>query len=376
MNFDVTDEQRAIRDTFRAFADREIAPQAEDLDANPRFPRELFLRAGEIGFFGMRYPEPEGSGADAVSYVLAVEELSRASMSVACACTMQSLMGTYFLHRYATGEVRERLLGPALRGEVVGTICMTEPEAGSDLGAIATTAVERDGRWFITGSKTWITSAPVADMFTGFARTGAERTLGIFLVERGATGLTVGRSIDKLGVRASITSEVAFDETPATCPLGDVHQGLPYLKEILAEIRVMTAALAVGVARAAYETALAYAAERKQFGRPINRFQAVQAHLAEMAVDVEAARQMTLWAACRVERDGPTPASAHDAAIAKLFASEASNRVCDRASRVLASYGYAKEFPVQRYLRDARFTLIGGGTSEILRSIIAKGLTT
>ncbi len=375
MNFELSEQQRTIRDTFRAFATRQIAPRAADLDENPRFPREVFQLAGEIGFYGMRYPEPEGSGADAVSYVLAVEELARASLSVACACTMQSLMGTYFLHRYATGEVRERLLGPALRGEVVGTICMTEPEAGSDLASIATTATEVDGRWLITGSKPWITSAPVADMFTVFARTGAERTLGIFLVERGAPGLVIGRSIDKLGVRASLTSEVAFEQTPATCALGDVHEGLTYLKEILAEIRVMTAALAVGVARAAYESALEYAAERKQFGRPINRFQAVQAHLAEMAVDVEAARQMTLWAACRVEQNGLGPASAHDAAMAKLFASEAANRVCDRASRVLASYGYAKEFPVQRYLRDARFTLIGGGTSEILRSIIAKGLS-
>ena len=375
MNLELNEEQRAIRDTFRAFADREVAPQAADLDENPRFPRALFLRAGRIGFFGMRYAEPEGSGADAVSYVLAVEEIARASMSVACACTMQSLMGTYFLHRFAPGAVRERLLGPALRGEIVGTICMTEPEAGSDLAAIATTATERDGAWHITGSKTWITSAPVADMFTVFARTGAERTLGIFLVERGAPGLVVGRSIDKLGGRASITAEVSFDDTPATCALGAVDQGLPYLKEILAEIRVMTAALAVGVARAAYETALAYAAERQQFGRPINRFQAVQAHLAEMAVDVEAARRMTIWAAWRAERDGPGRATAHDAAMAKLFASEAANRVCERASRVLASYGYAKDFAVQRYLRDARFTLIGGGTSEVLRGVIAKGLS-
>jgi butyryl-CoA dehydrogenase len=283
---------------------------------------------------------------------------------------MQSLMGTYFVHKFAAGEVRDRLLPRALRGEVVGAICMTEPDAGSDLGAIATRAVEKDGRHLLTGRKTWVTSAPVADMFTVFARTG-EGDLSIFLVERGARGLELGKDIDKMGVRASLTSEVYFEETPATCLLGELNRGNVYLREILAEIRVMTAALAVGVARAAQEDAVAYAAERRQFGRPINRFQAVQSHLAEMAVDLEAARRLTYWAAWRNDRNLPND---HQAAMAKLFASEAAHRICDRAARVLASYGYASDFPVQRYLRDVRFTLIGGGTSEILRVNIARGL--
>ena len=181
---------------------------------------------------------------------------------------MQSLMGTWFVHKFAEGEVRERLLGPALRGEVLGTICMTEPDAGSDLFAISTRAEERDGTWFLTGQKTWITQAPVADMFTVFARTG-EKELSIFLVEKGAAGLTVGRNIEKMGVRASVTSEVFFENTPATAMFGERGAGTSSLREILAEIRLVTAALALGVGRAAYEDALAYAHERKQFGKPI-----------------------------------------------------------------------------------------------------------
>jgi butyryl-CoA dehydrogenase len=370
MDYSLTELQRSVRETFHEFAQREIRPLAAELDSQPRFPRELFLKAGEIGLFGMRYPEPDGSGADVVSYVLAIEEIARGSLAVAAACAMQSLMGTYFVHRFASEEIRRRLLVPALRGEVVGAICMTEPDAGSDLAAISTRAVERDGQWRLSGRKTWVTSAPVADMFTVFART-SEQQLSIFLVEKGAKGLTVGRDIEKTGVRSSLTSEVYFEETLATCLLGERHQGIAYLREILAEIRVMTAALAVGVARAALEDAIAYAGQRQQFGRPINRFQAIQSHLADMAVDLEAARQMTYWAAWRSEKG---LRNEHEAAMAKLFASEAALRVCDRAARVFASYGFTPDFPVERYLRDVRFTLIGGGTSEILRVNIARGL--
>ncbi len=370
MDFSLTDEQAAIRDTFRAFSDREIRPAAASLDREPRFPRELFLKAGELGFFGMRYPEPDGNGADVVSYALAVEELARGSLAVAASCAMQSLMATWFVHRFTDGELRERLFVPAMRGEKVGAICMTEPDAGSDLKAIATRAEERDGRFVLTGSKTWVTSAPVADMFTVLARS-SDDALSLFLVERDAPGLEVGRNIEKMGVKASLTSEVSFDATPATCLLGELHQGMGYLREILAEIRVMTAALAVGVAQAALDDAVAYAAERKQFGRPINRFQAVQTHLADMAADVEASRRLTHWAAWRSDQGVP---NADQAAMAKLFASEAALRVCERAARVFASYGYAAEYPIERYLRDVRFTLIGGGTSEILRLNIAKGL--
>ncbi len=371
MSFAPTDEQLAVRETFRAFAKRSVAPVAADLDENPRFPHDLLREAGELGLFRMRYAPPDGLGMDVTSYTLAIEEIAYASLAVAASCTMQSLMGLTFVQRFATGALRERLLPGALRGDVIGTICMTEPGAGSDLLGLTTRAEEVDGRWLITGQKTWITSAPMADMFTVLARTG-ERELSIFLVEKGAPGLVVGRAIDKSGVRASPTSEVSFDAVPASAVLGEIGAGLAHLREVLAEIRVVTAALALGVARAAFDEAVRYAGERVQFGRPIAKFQAVQAHLADMAVDVEAARQMTYWAAARSDAG---LSNDDEAAMAKLFASEAALRVCDRAARVLASYGFAKEYPVERLLRDVRFTLIGGGTSEILRINIARGLT-
>ena len=370
MHLQPTEEQAAIRKEFAAFSDREVRPLAAELDERPRFPRGLFNAAGELGLFAMRYPPPDGLGADGLSFAIAIEEIARGSLAVAACCAMQSLMGTTFLHRFAEGAVRDRLLGPALRGEVVGTICMTEPDSGSDLMSMRTRAHDDGGTWRISGSKTWITSAPVAGMFTVFARTG-EDCLSVFLVEREAPGVTVGKAIEKGGVRCSVTSEVAFHDTPATALLGEPDQGAAYLKEVLADIRVMTAALAVGIARAAMDDAVAYAAERQQFGRPINRFQAVQHHLSQMAVDVRAAQQMTYWAAWRADQG---LGGAHDAAMAKLFASEAAARVCDRAARVHASYGFAKEYAVERYLRDVRFLLIGGGTSEILHGVIARGL--
>ncbi|MFH1130148.1 MAG: acyl-CoA dehydrogenase family protein [Pseudomonadota bacterium] len=370
MDFSLTEEQRAVAETFHNFAVREIRPQSRDLDENPKFPKDLFQKVGGLGFFGMRYPEPEGSGSDLLSYLLAVEEIAWGSLSVAAACTMQSLMGTYFVHKFAQGETRTRLLEKALRGEVIGTICMTEPNAGSDLFAMSTRAEEKGGKWILSGQKIWITSAPVADMFTVFSRTG-EKELSIFLVERNAHGLVVGRSIEKMGVRASLTSEVALDETPATCILGEKGKGTDYLREILAEIRLMTATLSLGVARAAYEDALAYSQDRKQFGRPIGKFQAIQAHLADMVVELEASRRLIQWAAWRSEQGLPND---NQASMAKLFVSEAAYRICDKAARVAASYGFANDFPFQRYLRDVRFTLIGGGTSEILKINIARGL--
>ena len=291
--------------------------------------------------------------------------------SVAASCAMQSLMGTTFVHRFAEGALRDRLIEPAIRGELLGTVCMTEPDSGSDLFSMKTRAELVDGTWRLTGQKMWITSAPVADMFTVFART-ADRALSVFLVEKGAPGLTVGRSIAKMGVRASVTSEVSFDDTPATTILGERDKGTTYLRDLLAEVRVMTAALALGTGQAAFDDAQTYAAQRQQFGKPINRFGAIQAHLADMAVDLAAARQMIRWAAWRCDQGMP---NAQEASMAKLFASEAAHRVCERAARILASYGYAEEYPIERYLRDIRFTLIGGGTSEILRINIAKGLS-
>ena len=375
MDFELSEEQRAIREAFARFADERIAPRAAALDEAHAFPRELFGELAGMGLFAMRYPEDVGgSGTGLTEFCLALEEIARGSMSVAGCAAMQSLMGTKFLHMLGNAEVLERLFKPALRGEKIGAICMTEPNAGSDLDGIATSAKKIEGGYRLNGQKTWVTSAPVADFFTVFAKAGEAKKLTIFLVERSFAGLAVGRQIEKMGVWALPTSELAFDD----CFVPDSHRlsreegdGEGHLRKTLAEIRIITGAMANGVARAALEAALRYAGERKQFGKPINRYQAIQLKLAEMATGLEAAIHLVYRAAWL--RDAGKPHH-KEAAMAKLFASETAARVCDQAARVLASYGYAMEYPVQRYLRDVRFTLIGGGTSEILKLIIAKEL--
>ncbi|HEX7385222.1 MAG TPA: acyl-CoA dehydrogenase family protein [Burkholderiaceae bacterium] len=372
MNFDLTEDQRAIRDAFARFVDERVVPQAAALDEAHAFPRTLFDELGALGFFGLRYPEEVGgSGLGLAEFALALEEVARGSMSLAGAAAMQSLMGTKFLHLLGNADIVERLFVPALAGRKIGAVCMTEPDAGSDLDSIATTATEVSGGWRLAGRKTWITSAPVADFFTVFARAGDERKLTIFLVERGFPGLAVGRAIHKMGVWALPTSEVAFDDciVPESHRLSAVGDGEAQLKKLLAEIRVITGAMALGVARAALDEAVRYAAERKQFGKPINRYQAIQFKLAEMATELASATLLVRHAAWLHGAGRPHHA---EAAMAKLHATECAARICDQAARVLASYGYAMEYPVQRYLRDVRFTLIGGGTSEILKLIIAK----
>jgi len=376
MDFELSQEQYAVRDSFSRFCDERIAPRAEAIDEAHEFPWELFRELGEMGFFGMRYPEEDGgSGMDLNSFCLALTEIARGSMSLAGAVAMQSLMGTKFLHMLGNDDIRERLFAPALRGEKVGAICMTEPNAGSDLGGISTTAVKVDGGYRLNGQKTWVTSAPVADFFTIFARAGEENALTIFLVERSFEGLAVGRDIEKMGVRALPTSELALNDcfVPDSHCLSAVGEGEKHLRKLLAEIRIITGAMAVGGGRGALEEAIRYAGERKQFGKYINRFQAIQHKLAEMATDLEAAEQLVHYAAWLKQNDKPCH---KQSAMAKLFASEAAATVCDKAARVLASYGFAMEYPVQRHLRDIRFTLIGGGTSEILKLIIAKELST
>ena len=376
MDFELSPEQREIKATFARFCDERIAPQAAAIDAAHAFPRAVFDQLATMGLFGMRYPEADGgTGLALIEFCLALEEIARGSLSVAGCVAMQSLMGTKFLHMLGSAELRERLFKPALRGEKIGAICMTEPNAGSDLDGIATLARKTDGGYILNGQKTWVTSAPVADFFTVFAKAGEEKKLTIFLVERASKGLNIGRPIEKMGVWALPTSELSFDD----CFVPNSHRlskeegdGEGHLRKTLAEIRIITGAMANGIARAALDAAVRYASERKQFGKPINRYQAIQIKLAEMATELEAATHFVYYAAWLRDNDKPHH---KQAAMAKLFASETAARVCDQAARVFASYGYAMEYPAQRFLRDVRFTLIGGGTSEILKLIIAKEIS-
>jgi alkylation response protein AidB-like acyl-CoA dehydrogenase len=312
-----------------------------------------------------------------VTYCLFAEELARGSLSVAAAAAMQSLMGTHFVYKYASEALRARYLAPALRGDLVATFALTEPNAGSDLAGLTTRAEHRGDRWVLRGTKTWVTNAPVADLLTVAAKTSAERGLAniaLFLLDRGAMrGITVGRAIDKMAVRASVTGEILLDdvEVPEEHLLGGETGGVEKIGSILAEIRIMTAALSVGLARAAYGAALAYARERRAFGKPIGEHQAIAFKLADMLTSLQAAALMTYQAAARLDAGRPV---GREAAMAKLFASETAVRITDEAARVFASYGLAMEYPVQRYFRDARFLLPGGGTSEILRLIIGREL--
>jgi len=373
-----TRDQELFRRSVARFVDAEVAPAAQAMDEQAEFPTALFRRIGELGYFGLRYPEAYGgSGSDMVTYCLFAEELARGSMSLAAAAAMQSLMGTYFIYRYGSEALRQRYLVPALRGALVATFALTEPNAGSDLAALTTRAERRGDGWVLKGTKTWVTNAPVADVLTVAAKTSGERgmkNIALFLLDRASMrGITLGKAIEKMSVRASVTGEILLDdvEVPAEHCLGGETGGVEKVGTILSEIRVMTAALSVGLARAAYEAALGYARQRTTFGKPIVEHQAIGFKLADMLTSLHAATLMTYQAAGAIDAGRPVT---REAAMTKLFASETAVRVTDEAARVLASYGLAMEYPVQRYFRDARFLLPGGGTSEILRLVIGRDL--
>jgi alkylation response protein AidB-like acyl-CoA dehydrogenase len=372
MDFALTDDQRQLQDTFARFCDERIKPRAQAIDEAGEFPGELFAELARLGLFGLRYPESLGGvGFGLLPLCLAVSEIARGSLSLAAVASMQSVMGTHFLYTYGSKEIHEGLLKPAIRGEKIGTICITEPDAGSDLSSISTSAEKTRQGYRLNGQKTWITCAPVADFFTVFARAGEDRRLTIFLVEKNDPGLRVGRAIEKMGCRASPTSEVFFEDclVPEDHRLGEVGEGESALRKVLSDVRILTGALALGVARAALDDAMQYAAQRRQFGKPINQFQAIQIHLAEMGTDLEAATHLVHYAAWRKDAG---LSHQREAAMAKLFATERAVAICDKATRVLGSYGFAMEFAAQRYFRDIRFTLYGGGTSEILKLLITR----
>ncbi len=374
----LTAEQEEFRKTIARFVDAEVAPAAETIDERAEFPTALFKRLGELGYLGLRYPEKYGGGdADMVTYCLFAEELARGSLSVAASAAMQSLMGTYFIYKYGSEALRQRYLVPALRGDLIATFALTEPNAGSDVASIATRAVRRGDGYMLRGTKTWVTSAPVADLLTVAAKTSDERglkSIALFLLDRAAMrGITLGKSIEKMSVRGSVTGEILLEdvEVPAEHLLGGETGGVDKIGGILSEIRVMTAAISVGLARAAYQAALAYARERNAFGKPIAEHQAIGFKLADMLTSLHAAILVTYQAAARLDAGATIT---REAAMAKLFASETAVRITDEAARIFASYGLAMEYPVQRYFRDARFLLPGGGTSEILRVIIGRDL--
>ena len=370
-----SEERRAFRDSVRGFVARHILGREADFDRHGEFPLELFRSMGKQGFYGLRYPEGVGGqGADLGTACVLYEELAYGNLAVAAICAMQGLMGTNFVHRFGTADQQEAYLKPALAGEKVATFALTEPDAGSDLGAIRTQARKVDHGWILNGAKTWITNAPVADFLTVGAKTSDEPGLGniaLFLIDAGNPGFTVGNPIEKLGVRSSLTSEVALTDcfVADDALLGGVGNGVKNVGGILSEIRVMTAALSTGLGRRALDEAARYANERGAFGKPIGEFQAIQHKLADMETSLFAASVLTYDVAARVDAGD---AATHEASMVKLFASEACAAIVDQATRIYGSYGFAMEYPAQRFFRDARFLLYGGGTSEILRMVIGR----
>jgi alkylation response protein AidB-like acyl-CoA dehydrogenase len=358
---ELTPEQREIRDLAARFADERIAPHAAAWDREHTFPRELFGALGELGLMGVCVPEEHGgAGADFLSYVLVLEELSRADAGVGVTVAVHTSACT--LPLLAHGG--ERHVPPLAAGDELGAFALTEPGSGSDAAALRTLAI--DGR--LTGTKQWITNGSYASTFLVFARESAG--ISAFVVRAGAPGLSVTREEEKMGLHSSSTADVTFEDTPGE-RLGAAGAGMRIALSTLDAGRIGIAAQAVGIAQAALELATGFARERTAFGGPIARFQAIQHKLADMQTEIEAARALT-WRAARLKQaDRPHTV---EGAQAKLFASAVARRQTGEAIQVLGGYGYTREFPAERYYRDAKVTEIYEGTSEIQRLVIARAL--
>jgi alkylation response protein AidB-like acyl-CoA dehydrogenase len=376
----MTEEQQQIRDLAREFAENELRPHAEEWDRESHFPREVIGKLGELGFLGMLLPEQyDGLALDTLAYVVALEEIARGDASVAVAMSVHNSLPTQMILAHGTDAQKERWLGPMARGELLGAFSLSEPDAGSDAAGMAATARKTDGGWILNGAKAWVTNGGFGDVVVTMVRTDTPddrrgaKGIGAFIVPTDTEGYSVGKKEDKMGQRASETVGISFHEmfVPDDQLLGDPSQGFIYALQGLDNGRMGIAALAIGVAQAALEHALAYADERKQFGQPIRAFQGMQFKLANMATRIEAARALLHRAAAA--KDAGEPVSKLSS-MAKLFASEAAMYVTTEAIQVFGGYGYVKEYPVERLFRDAKVTEIYEGTSEIQRTVIAREL--
>jgi alkylation response protein AidB-like acyl-CoA dehydrogenase len=375
MDFALTPDQREIQTVAREFADAEIAPHAADWDREHRFPLEVFGKLAELGLMGVCVPEEHGgAGADFLSYVLVLEELSRADAGVGVTVAVHTSACTLPILAFGTEEQQARFVPPLARGEAIGAFALTESESGSDAGALRTTATPEGDGWRIRGAKQWITTAEHAGTILLFARTDPDtdgaRGVSAFVLDRDHVEIT--RVEEKLGLNSSVTNDLRVDAlVPADRLLHEERKGFTVAMATLDGGRIGIAAQAVGIAQAAYDVARAYALERRAFGRRIGDFQAIQWKLADMATEIDAARLLVHRAAWLKQEGRPHTA---EGAKAKLFASEMARRQTAEAIQVLGGYGYTKEFPVERYYRDAKITEIYEGTSEIQRLVIARSI--
>ena len=377
MEFPFDDEQRAFRDHIARWVDERLVPCAAALDQNGAFPTELFRELGDLGYYGVMYPETYGgSGLERsnVHYTILCEELARGSMGFASIVCMHASTATHTTYEWGTEALRHKYLVPAIKGEMVGAFAITEANAGSDAAAIRTRATKSGDGYVLNGTKMFTSMGASADFITVAATTDPEKGLqgiSLYLVDTGTPGFSVGRKLDKFTTHCCDSAELVLDnvEVPAECRLGDEEGGFLNAYKALTIDRIFTAALALGNARAAYEAALKYSQERSQFGRPIAKFQAVAFKLVDMLATLEQARLYTYNAAAMADR-GETITS--EAALAKIIAADGGNEICQKAINIYGGYGLMNEFPVQRYLRDSYFPLIGGGTSDIMRLLVAR----
>lgn len=381
MDFSLSEEHLAIRATCRDFAEQEIKPIAESIDATGEFPTGLIRQMGELGLLGLPFPEEYGgAGADFLSYCLAIEEISRGDASVGITMEAHTSLGAAPFYLFGSQQQKEYYLPPLLRGEQLWSFGLTEPGAGSDSGGTQTRAVvEEDGQWCINGSKIFITNAgtPLSAGVTITAITGTrpdgKHEISNIIIPQGTPGYSIGKPYKKMGWRASDTRPLAFEacRVPVENVLGQRGHGFRQFMQILDAGRVAIAALSVGLAQACLDEALSYARQRQQFGRPISKFQAIQFKLADMATEIELARLM-YYKAAWLHMQGKSYTS--EAAMAKLFASEVAKRAADQAVQIHGGYGFMDEYPVSRFWRNVKINEIGEGTSEIQRMIIARQL--
>jgi alkylation response protein AidB-like acyl-CoA dehydrogenase len=374
---ELTDDHLLFQKTVREFMDQEIAPRAAEIDRTDQFPHWAVAKLAEMGLCGIIFPEEfGGAGGDYLMYSIAMEELARVSGSVALILAAHVSLGTYPIYAFGTPAQKKKYLPDLTSGRKLGAFGLTEPGAGSDAGGTRTRAERKDGGWVVNGSKHWITNAGVAGTLVATARTSpAPGVDGIssFIIEAGTPGMKIAKKEDKVGLRGSETNPIFFEDLrlPADSLLGEEGKGFRQFMKTLDGGRISIGAMALGLAQAAYDAAVNYASQREQFGKPIAEFQGVQFKLANMATEIEASRHL-IYAASRL-RDRGEKVTKYSA-MAKLYASEVSMRATNDAIQIFGGNGYSREYPVERYWRDAKLTEIGEGTSEIQRIVIAREL--
>jgi alkylation response protein AidB-like acyl-CoA dehydrogenase len=378
MDFQLTEEQRAIQEMVRDFAEKEIAPCANEIDQRDEFPTEIFRKMGTQGLMGLPFPEEYGGGgADTLSQALAVEEVSRASGSIGLTYAAHLSLGCAPIYNFGTEAQKQVWLTPLAKGEALGALALTEAKGGSDLaGSVTTTAVLKGDAWIINGSKMYVTSGAIARSINALCITDkskGHRGLSMILIPHDAPGLVIGKVEEKMGLHGSLTTQVFFEDcrVPKENLLGKQGEGFKQAMITLDGGRIGIGAMALGLGRAALEASIKYAQERTAFGQAIAGFQAIQWMIADSAMELEAARLMVAQAAYLKDH---LQKFSQAAAMAKLYASEAADRACWKAIQIHGGAGYLRDFPVERYYRDNRLTLIGEGTNEILRMVIARNV--